>query len=167
MVPGPPPPPPSPPLPPNYFRNTDFPHPLREILTETLTCTDIVRFCMLSPAHFVCFIIFLYYCHNCNLITVEPPNNSHNSLAVVQWLHFRFLWRDSTPVENLTAQRSLRHWTKHGNRVKFYCEGIGHLSYTTSRYFLQEDLNDCWLCEVHTYDVELFKCVFWFPFPRE
>ena len=22
---------------------------------------------------------------------VEPPNNSHNSLALVQWLHFKFL----------------------------------------------------------------------------
>ena len=30
------------------------------------------------------------------LIAVEPPNNSHYSLALVQWLHFRFLWRDST-----------------------------------------------------------------------
>ena len=39
----------------------------------------------------------------------------------------------------------------HGNGVKFYCEGVGHSSYTTtSREFLQEDLNGCWLCEVHT-----------------
>ena len=36
---------------------------------------------------------------------------------------------------------------------------IGHLSYTTSRDFLQEDLNGCWSCEVYTNDVELFKCI--------
>ena len=50
---------------------------------------------------------------------VEPPNNSHNSLALVQWLHFRFLWRDSNPVENLTACEAFWHWTKRGNRIKF------------------------------------------------
>ena len=68
----------------------------------------------------------LFVIMSCILITVEHSNNSHNSLALVQWLHFRFLWRDSNPVENLL---SLWHWTKHGNRVIFCCEGIGHLSY--------------------------------------
>ena len=67
----------------------DFTH------THSTTCTDIII--MLSASHFVCF------CNNSYsfLIAVEPPNNSHKSLASVQWLHFRFLWRDSNPVENL------------------------------------------------------------------
>ena len=47
----------------------------------------------------------------------------------------------------------------------FYCEGViiihnlCTLSYTTSRDFLQEDLNGCWSSEVYTNDVELFKCI--------
>ena len=61
--------------------------------SHSTTCTDIICY-----QHLILYVSSSF----CNsiLIAVEPPNNSHNSLALVQWL-FRFLWRDSNPVENL------------------------------------------------------------------
>ena len=66
----------------------DFTH------THSTTCTDIICY-----QHLILYVfVIMSYSF---LIAVEPPNNSHNSLALVQWLHFRFLWRDFNPVENL------------------------------------------------------------------
>ena len=68
----------------------DFAHTLQLVQILYVISTS---FCMFHHL----FVIMSYSI----LIAVEPPNNSHNSLALVQWLHFRFLWRDSNPVENL------------------------------------------------------------------
>ena len=89
-------------------------HLLVMVLAETLTSAESTALTF-DFAHtlqlvqillgFICYqhlILYVFVIISYSiLIAVEPPNNSHNSLALVQWLHFRFLWRDSNPVENL------------------------------------------------------------------
>ena len=83
-------------------------HLLVMVLGETLTSAEstaltfdfahtlqLVQILYVISTSFCMFHLFVIMSYSI-LIAVEPPNNSHNSLALVQWLHFRFLWRDST-----------------------------------------------------------------------
>ena len=57
---------------------------------------------------FICYQHLISYASSsfCNNVIQYPDysrtsEQQSQSLALVQWLHFRFLWRDSNPVENL------------------------------------------------------------------
>ena len=89
-------------------------HLLIMVLAETLTSAESTALTF-DFAHtlqlvqillgFICYqhlILYVFVIMSYSIqIAVESPNNSHNSLALVQWLHFRFLCRDANPVENL------------------------------------------------------------------